>query len=166
MPANRYFTLLCLLMICPNHSSWAVMYTKAQKSSTFIVGGRIQALCKVRHNTKSRSLRLDLSSPQAQKTNHVYIWCNTGQSSASATYSSVNQGYLVNDNGNKIPYLISIPQTANSVSLATPQTVSQRAGSGTKGEDKRRNIRVIPQVNGLEYAGVYRDTIRVTVSFN
>jgi spore coat protein U-like protein len=129
-------------------------------------GGNIDAICKVRTKVKSRAINIDLTSAPRQKTSNIFIWCNTGQSQAQATYESVNGGYLVNENGNTIPYMIQIPQTLDNTSLATPQTVSQRAGSGINGSDKGRNIRVIPQVTGFEYAGTYRDTIQVTVAVN
>ena len=129
-------------------------------------GGDIEPVCKVRNNIKNRSLRIDLTSSARQKTNSVFIWCNTGQSNAQATYESLNGGNLVNENGNTIPYLVQIPQTLDNASLGVPQTVSQRAGSGINGSDKGRNIRVIPQVTGFEFAGTYRDTIQVTVAVN
>lgn len=134
--------------------------------TTVNFGGNIDPVCKVRNNVKNRALNIDLTSTNRSKTNNVFIWCNTGQTNAQTTYESVNGGNLVNENGNTIPYLIQINQTLDNASLAVPQTVSQRAGSGINGSDKGRNIRVIPQVTGFEFAGTYRDTIQVTVAVN
>ena len=130
------------------------------------VSGSIDPICKVSNNVRNRATKLDLSVSKRQRTNRIFIWCNTGQSTAQTTYSSLNQGYLVNANGNKIPYLVTIPQTISGADLTTPKTVSQRTGHGLKGQNKGRNVHIIPQVTGFEYAGTYRDTIRVTVSYN
>ncbi len=128
--------------------------------------GTIEPLCKVNARIRNRSIQLDLSSSTRQNTSNIRIWCNTGQSNATATYSSVNGGYLVNDAGNQIPYLMRIPKTTGNVALTSPVEVQQRAGSGIAGDHKGRVIQITPQVNGFEYAGVYRDTISVTVAVN
>jgi len=160
---TTWFMLPLILGLC----STVVLASETNENSTSIdMGGTIEPTCKVRNNVKQRSLNLDLSSSSAQKTNNVFIWCNTGQSKAQATYSSLNGGYLKNENGDLIPYLFTVANTASNLSLVTPQTVSQRTGSGKAGKDKGRVIKITPQVNGYEYAGIYRDTIEVTVSFD
>lgn len=160
------YKLILILFAGLSFPGFAAVSVSDDDNTLMDFGGSIDPVCKVRNNLKNRSLNIDLTSATRQKTNHVYIWCNTGQSSAQATYESLNGGNLVNENGHLIPYLIQIPQTVNDVSLATPQTVSQRSGTGVNGDDQRRNIRVIPQVTGFEYAGTYQDTIQVTVSYN
>ncbi|BDX06101.1 hypothetical protein [Planctobacterium marinum] len=154
-------TWLVLLSTC-----YGAMSANSDNTISLDLAGDIEPMCKVRNNVKSRSMNLDLSSNTAQKTNNVFIWCNTGQSNAQATYSSLNDGVLVNENGDSIPYLFTVANTASNLSLATPQTVTQRTGSGTAGADKGRVIKIKPQVNGFERAGTYRDTISVTVSFD
>lgn len=146
--------------------AYAVMSVQSNDSVSIDITGTIEPLCRVRNNVKSRATNLDLSTATMQKTNNVFIWCNTGQSAASATYESENSGNLVNENGNTIPYLITVPKSGSNLSLATPQTITQRAGNGVNGSDKGRVVKVKPQVNGFEYAGTYRDTIKVTISYN
>lgn len=169
MPIKRYlgklsFTMVTLLMM--SATSHAAMSVAGENNISLELSGSIEPMCKVRNNVKSRSLNLDLSSNTAQKTNNVFLWCNTGQRNASATYSSLNNGVLINDSGDSIPYLLTVANTANNLSLVAPQTVSQRTGSGTSGADKGRVIKIKPQINGFERAGTYRDTIAVTVSFD
>lgn len=159
-------TLLSLLWFSQAGACLAAMSADSSDSVSLDMSGTIEPMCKVRNNVKTRSLRLDLTSNKAQNTNNVFIWCNTGQNNASATYSSLNNGFLVNEHNQTIPYLLTVANTARNLSLISPKTVSQRAGSGTKGKDKGRVIKIEPQVNGFEYAGTYRDTISVTVSFD
>lgn len=159
-------TVITLIWLSQAGACLAAMSANSSDSVSLDMSGTIEPMCKVRNNVKARSLRLDLTSNKAQNTNNVFIWCNTGQSNANATYSSLNNGYLVNEHNQSIPYLLTVANTARDLSLASPKTVSQRAGSGTKGKDKGRVIKVKPQVNGFEYAGTYRDTISVTVSFD
>ena len=148
------------------NTCYGAMSVSSGHTASLELAGNIVPMCKVRNNLKSRSLNLDLSSGKAQNSNNVFIWCNTGQSKASATYSSLNNGALVNENGDSIPYLLTVANTARNLSLTTPQTVAQRTGSGVAGKDKGRVIKIKPQVNGFERAGIYRDTISVTVSFD
>ena len=162
---NLYFTLPAIA-IGLSISANADISVSDDDIALLEFGGSVNPVCKVRTNYRNRSINLDLSSSARQKTSGIFIWCNTGQSQAQATYESLNGGNLVNENGNVIPYMIQIPQTLDNTSLSTPQTVSQRAGTGVNGSDKGRNIRVIPQVTGFEYAGTYRDTIQVTVALN
>ena len=162
----KLFILLPTLWFIPVDDGNSAISVTDDNIALLDFGGSIDPVCKVRTNVKNRSLNLDLTSATRQRTSGIFIWCNTGQNQTQTTYSSDNDGFLVNENGNTIPYLIQIPQTLDNTSLATPQTVSQRTGSGTSGKDRGRNIRVIPQVTGFEYAGTYRDTIRVTVAVN
>lgn len=163
---HRQFALFFSLMLLSTIANAAISASETSQSQ-FGVGGTVEPQCKVRVKVRERSTTLDLTSATRQKTDNIFIWCNTGQNAATATYSSVNNGFMVNENGDKISYLIQIPNTTSSdVSLATPQTVSQRAGTGIDGTDRRRNVRVTPQVTGLETAGQYSDTIQVTVSVN
>ncbi|MCC2607419.1 Csu type fimbrial protein [Planctobacterium marinum] len=155
-----------LVLISVLHLPVAMAANQHENSTSIEMGGTIEPTCKVRNNVKQRAVNLDLSSSRAQRTNNVFIWCNTGQSNAQATYNSLNGGYLRSENGDSIPYLFTVANTAANLSLTSPQTVTQRTGSGTAGKDKGRVIKVTPQINGFEYAGVYRDTIEVTVSFN
>lgn len=135
-------------------------------NTEFEFGGKIDAICRVNYDPKARSTSLDLSSTTRQKTNRVFIWCNTGQSNASTTYHSVNGGYLMNENGDAIPYTIRIPETVEDMTLTSAQTVSQHSGTGTAGDDKSRMMWVTPQVTGFESAGSYTDIIQITVSYN
>lgn len=163
---NKFYKLLPAICLLPISSNFAAISVTDDNTAELDFGGSIEPVCKVRTNFRNRSINLDLTSSARQRTSGIFIWCNTGQSQAQTTYSSDNDGNLVNENGNTIPYLIQIPQTLDNTSLATPQTVSQRTGTGTSGQDRGRNIRVIPQVTGFEYAGTYRDIIRVTVAVN
>lgn len=164
-PYNVYFIISIIAQVLATSCHAAILVSNNDTTNVDF-GGSIEPVCKVRTNYKTRSIELDLTSATRQRTSGIFIWCNTGQTNAQTTYSSLNGGNLVNENGNTIPYMIQINQTLNDTSLATPQTVSQRTGTGVNGDDKGRNIRVIPQVNGFEYAGTYRDTIQVTVAVN
>lgn len=157
------FWVSALFIVFKTHANITVEDTD---STSFDLAGTILPECKVQARIKNRSTALDLTSATRQKTSNIWIWCNTGQSQATTTYSSLSGGYLVNEAGNQIPYLMQIPGTIGNVSLAQAQTVNQRAGNGTGGSHKGRVINITPQVNGFEYAGVYRDTIEVTVTAN
>ena len=108
------------------------------------IGGNIEAICKVRTKVKNRSINLDLSSATLQKTNLIYIWCNTGQSNAQTTYESLNGGYLVNENGNLIPYMIQIPLTLDETNFThrEPSLSAPELGSG---DDLKRTIKIRPR---------------------
>lgn len=164
-PYNLYF-IISIIALGFASSSHAAISASNNDTTSVDFGGSIEPVCKVRTNYRTRSIELDLTSNARQRTSGIFIWCNTGQTNAQTTYESLNGGNLVNENGNTIPYLIQIHNTLDDTSLATPQTVSQRTGTGVNGDDKGRNIRVIPVVNGFEYAGTYRDTIQVTVAVN
>lgn len=152
---------LCLLANC-----YGAISVSHNDTTSVDIGGDIEAICKVRTKVKNRSINLDLSSATLQKTNLIYIWCNTGQSNAQTTYESLNGGYLVNENGNLIPYMIQIPLTLDETNFTSPRTVAQRAGTGVQGDDLKRTIKIRPLVTGFDYAGTYRDTIKVTVAVN
>lgn len=138
----------------------------ADDNTSFDIGGEIKSECKVTNYSPERSTTLDLSSSEAQTTASVSLWCNTGQGTAKTTYSSQNGGFMVSEEGKKIAYSIDISGTANDLSLTSAQTVNQVVGKGTEGQESTRSIAVKPLVNGYEYAGIYSDTIEVTVSYN
>lgn len=153
-----------VLLFSPSISNAVPLTSTANTEVEF--GGSVDPICRVNHDPKARSGNLDLSSATSQKTNRVFIWCNTGQSNASTTYESINGGYLKNENGDSIPYSVRIPQTENEINLTSAQTVLQRSGTGIAGEDKGRMVWVTPQVSGFEYTGSYTDTILITVTYN
>jgi spore coat protein U-like protein len=136
--------------------------------TSFQIGGRIAAECKINSTTAIDSSTLNLASSAAQEIADVEIWCNTGQATASTTYESLNNGVLDNENhaGQDIAYLIDISDTESNLSLTTPQTVNQAAGSGVSGTSQSRVVSIKPQITGFEYEGVYSDTILVTVTLN
>lgn len=134
--------------------------------TSFDIGGQILPECKVSNYSPERSTSLDLASSESQTTASVSIWCNTGQGTASTTYSSANAGFLVNENGQKIAYSVDISGTANDLSLTSDQTVNQVSGSGVQGAEQTRSVSVKPIITGFEYAGTYSDTIAVTVAYN
>ncbi len=145
----------------------AAISVSDSETTSFDIGGQIDPECKVSNYSPERSTSLDLSSTEAQTTASVSIWCNTGQGTASTTYASTNGGYLVNEDGNQIAYLVDISGgTASDMALTSPQSVNQVAGSGVDGSAASRAVMIKPQVNGFEYAGTYSDTIEVTVSYN
>lgn len=134
--------------------------------TSFDIGGEIAPECKVSNLSQEQSTALDLSSNQSQNAGNVSIWCNTGQNAADTTYSSANDGFLVNDNGNQIAYRVNVDGVTSELNLTTPQTVSQGAGIGVDGNDQASVVSIAPQISGLETAGSYTDTISVTVSYN
>lgn len=135
-------------------------------STSFDVRGEIQPECKVANQSSNQATQLNLQSQEAQAAGSVAIWCNTGQDTASATYNSDNDGYLVNDNGSRIAYNLSIESNNSDLNLNSPQTIQQQTGAGFEGDAVSRQLSVLPQVTGFESAGNYRDTIQVTVSYN
>lgn len=142
----------------------------ADDNTSFDIGGEITSECKIDNTSSNDALDLNLASSEAQSVASVEIWCNTGQSTASTTYSSLNNGKLKNgtNSGQDISYLLDIADTANGtgLDLSTARTVSQASGIGTSGESESKSISIRPQVSGYEYAGTYSDTISVTVSYN
>lgn len=133
--------------------------------TSFDIGGQIQPECKVNNYSPERSVSLDLASGEAQTTASVSLWCNTGQGTAKTTYSSLNKGYMVSEEGKKIAYAVDISGTVNGMLLTSAQTVNQVTGKGVDGSEATRSVKVKPLITGFEYAGTYRDTIEVTVSY-
>lgn len=146
----------------------AAIQVSHTEQTSFQIGGNIPAECKVNSTESVNSASIDLASTSAQEIASVEIWCNTGQSNASTTYASINNGVLVNDthSGEDIAYLIDIAETGSDMSLTSSQTVSQTASTGVNGTSTSRTISIKPQINGFEYEGGYSDTISVTVSLN
>jgi len=160
---------ICLSLAIAFPLSYGVMakITPEDTAQTsFDISGTIAAECKVNHTNLESSAALDLTTSTAQNASSVAVWCNTGQSSADTTYRSVNNGFLVDESGNRIAYSINVGEQANNLSLSSPQTVKQLSGSGVNGDSVASDIAIIPQVSGLENSGSYSDTIAVTVSYN
>lgn len=135
-------------------------------SSQWDIGGEIAERCVV--NTYAggdRSTTLDLSSATAQTTASVSLWCNTHSAKAKTTYSSKNGGAMVNASGDKITYTIDV-DSEKGLDLASAKTINQDTGQGTAVGVQTSSVKVTPQVGGLEFAGVYRDTITVEVAAN
>lgn len=134
--------------------------------TSFDIGGNISAECKVTNTATDAATSLDLSSTSAQNASSVAVWCNTGQNSANTTYASLNDGFLVSENGNRIAYNINVGEQGNNLSLTSPQSVQQSNGTGTSGDTFTTDVAIMPQVSGFETSGIYNDTIAVTVSYN
>lgn len=134
--------------------------------TSFEIGGSIAAECKVANAANENATALDLSSATAQSAGRLSVWCNTGQQLADTTYSSANNGFLIDESGNQIAYSINVGDQANSLSLNSPQTIQQANGSGTDGNTQATDLAIVPQVNGFESSGSYSDTISVTVTYN
>lgn len=136
--------------------------------TSFEIGGEILSECKVANQTLTAASSLDLTSTAAQAAANVSIWCNTGQSTATTTYTSDNNGKLVHGTANhEIGYELEVGgQTLDLSQAQQARTINQGAGSGTSGTDTATTVSIKPLVNGFEYSGVYSDTISVTVSFN
>lgn len=137
-------------------------------STSFDIGGSIAAECKINSTQASGATGLDLASSSAQEVASVELWCNTGQSTASTTYASLNSGVLKNGthSGQDISYLLDVSETQSDMNLTTAQTIAQSASTGINGSSTSRTISIKPQVNGFEYEGGYTDTITVTVALN
>ena len=137
-------------------------------TTSFDVGGSIAAECKINSTQAAGATSLDLASSSAQEVASVELWCNTGQSTASTTYSSSNNGVLSNGThaSQDIAYLIDIAETGSDLSLTSSQTVSQSSSTGVNGSSTSRTVSIKPQITGFEYEGSYSDTITVTVALN
>ncbi len=99
---------------------------------------------------------------QLQEIGSLNVWCNTG-SPAQTTYSSENNGFLINPNTlEKIQYKLDFGGALTS--LATDHIDSTTAGTGKTGTTASQVLKIKPESNGLEGAGVYSDIITVTVS--
>lgn len=160
---TKTIALLSTFAALTAHADIAVTDTD---TTSFDIGGEILPECKVSNSALNAATSLDLSSTDAQTAANVSLWCNTGQGTASTTYSSENSGFLVNENGQKIAYNIDIAGTANDLSLTSAQTVNQQSGQGVDGADSTKAVSIKPIVTGFEYAGTYSDTIEITVSYN
>lgn len=142
----------------------AISVTDTAQTS-FEIGGEILPQCKVAKQTLTAASALDLTSSSAQAAANVSIWCNTGQGTATTTYSSENLGKLVHETAShQIGYELEVG--GQTLDLSQDRAVSQSAGSGTDGADQTTTVSIKPLVNGFEYSGVYADTISVTVSYN
>lgn len=137
-------------------------------TTSFDIGGSIAAECKINSSQAAGATSLDLASSGSQDVASVELWCNTGQSTASTTYASLNNGVLSNGthSGQDIAYLLDIAETGSDLSLTSAQTVAQSSNTGVSGASTSRTISIKPQVTGFEYEGGYTDTITVTVSLN
>ncbi|MCF6435444.1 hypothetical protein [Pseudoalteromonas sp. MMG022] len=139
--------------------------SEAQYSFT----GTVEPMCKTSSGTNSvTGLNLSTTS-QAQEIGTLDVWCNTGEN-ATTTYSSANGGYLVADNAqnSKLAYTLNIGDTTG-IDLqagAYEHLNATAAGTGSSGETQATLLKITPQVNGLNEAGTYSDTITVTVSAN
>ncbi|OHU88470.1 MULTISPECIES: hypothetical protein [Pseudoalteromonas] len=139
--------------------------SEAQYSFT----GTVEPMCKTSSGTNSvTGLNLSTAS-QAQEIGTLDVWCNTGEN-ATTTYSSANGGYLVADNAqnSKLAYTLNIGDTTG-IDLqagAYEHLNATAAGTGSSGETQATLLKITPQVNGLNEAGTYSDTITVTVSAN
>lgn len=158
-------TLLSVVAAVNAHATILLTHTE---QTSFLIGGNIAAECKVNSTAATNATSLDLSSSSAQNIANVEIWCNTGQSTASTTYESFNNGVLDNNThqGEDIAYLIDISETSSDLSLTSSQTVNQSASTGVNGASTSRTVSIKPQITGFEYEGAYSDTISVTVSLN
>jgi spore coat protein U-like protein len=143
----------------------ATISVSDDNQTSFDIGGQILPECKVNNFSPERSTTLNLASGEAQTTASISLWCNTGQGTARTTYASANNGFMVSEEGQKIAYAIDISGTTNDMRLTSAQTVNQVAGQGVEGAEATRSVKVKPLITGFEYAGVYRDTIEVTVSY-
>lgn len=160
-------TRVTLLILLPVSSGAIAKISLDDTNETsFDIGGTITAECKVTNASTDAATALDLSSASAQSASSVSVWCNTGQNSANTTYASANDGYLINENGDRIPYNINVGEQTNNLSLTSPQTVQQVSGTGANGEALSSDVAILPQVNGFESSGAYSDTIAVTVTYN
>lgn len=144
----------------------AVISVSDTNETQFEIGGTIQPECKVNNTTSAGASTLNLASSDAQQVASVEIWCNTGDASASTTYSSLNGGVLTNENGQDIEYRVDISDTQSDVNLSTDQTFQQSSGSGVSGASAARTVSISPVITGFEFAGTYSDTIAVTVTYN
>lgn len=157
---NLTKTLIALSMVASTANAAQLLGTDTNTTS-FVIGGEIAATCKTTHTTQNAT-GINLGSAAAQTVASVNVWCNNGNM-ATTTYSSTNNGKLVSGS-NEISYLMNVTDTATDVNLTSDQTVSQAAGAGTDGTVITKDIQIKPQVNGLETAGTYSDTITVTVT--
>ncbi|SHH75071.1 Csu type fimbrial protein [Ferrimonas marina] len=158
-------TVLALAALVSFGASAANIDVTATDNTSFDIGGTIAPTCKVDNFIGDRG-DLDLSESVRQNTASVSIWCNTGQATAKTTYSSLNNGFMEDANGNQIGYLVTVDGLFNDVDLTQDRSGNQLAGSGLNGGQQSRTVRITPQVTGFEYAGVYSDTISVTVAPN
>ena len=149
------------------HSNAAIT-TGHSTETSFIISGSIQPQCKINSAEESRASDLDLTSAVAQAIATVEIWCNTSQSTARTTYSSINDGVLKNGThaGKDIAYRMNVSGNNDTFDLTSARSINQASASGINGESESRTISIIPTVNGLEYEGTYTDTITVTVALN
>lgn len=131
---------------------------------SFGIGGTVTPECKLVSIASNQSKFLNLKSRDRQHTADISLWCNTGQETTDATYASEHNGYLVNNTGERIPYDISVDEEHKGVSLNSPMTINQVVGQGIQGQPVTRSIYIEPKINGFESAGIYTDTIYITLS--
>ena len=144
-------------------------------TDSFTIGGTIESECKV--STTSNDSSLDLtgeSGSNPQTSAAVNTWCNTGDSTVTTTFSSLNGGNLINEHGNTIAYTINVgdaelgDSVATGLSLSSDQDVELGLDTDEadvkSGQQTSRNVSIIPAATGYDYAGTYTDTITVTVS--
>ncbi|CAM4091841.1 hypothetical protein [Pseudoalteromonas byunsanensis] len=139
------------------------------RDAQFAIAGTVEPMCKTSSGANSVT-DLNLSTvSQAQEIGTLDVWCNTGEN-ATTTYSSANGGYLIANNAqnSKLAYTLNIGDTTD-IDLqagAYEHLNATAAGTGSAGETKATLLKITPQINGLNDAGTYSDTITVTVSAN
>jgi hypothetical protein len=146
----------------------AAIQVSDDNQTSFDIGGSIEAECKINSTALTGAATLDLASTASQDVATVELWCNTGQSTASTTYTSTNSGVLKNGthDGQDIAYLLDVSQTQSDMNLSSAQTVAQASNTGVDGASTSRTVSIKPQITGFEYEGSYSDTITVTVALN
>ncbi|WP_105169105.1 hypothetical protein [Pseudoalteromonas sp. T1lg23B] len=150
-------------------SALAAVTDTTSSDAQYSFTGTVEPMCKTSSGTNSvTGLNLSTAS-QAQEIGTLDVWCNTGDN-ATTTYSSANGGYLIANNAqnSKLAYTLNIGDTTD-VDLqagAYEHLNATAAGTGSAGETKATLLKITPQINGLNDAGTYSDTITVTVSAN
>ncbi|MBE1299798.1 MAG: hypothetical protein GJ680_07815 [Alteromonadaceae bacterium] len=162
---NKIATTLFAAAALTSLSATATISVSDTNSASIELSGVVSSQCKI-NNDGAGTASLDMSSSSAQSIGVVNTWCNSGGSTATVTYASINAGQLISDGGAQVAYALDVVGVQTGINLTTPQSVTQTIGTGSDGTSAATSLNIAPVVTGFEDAGTYSDTITITIAPN
>lgn len=141
---------------------------KADSSFNFVVQGEVPLVCQATNNSISATETIDLTSTSEQTLGSITYTCNN-PGGFTRTISSANNGALVNGS-QSVSYQVAHTGGSglnfNAKQLTAPETTNI-GGSSSLANGQTGALRVtVPSLPTGLLAGVYSDTITVSVTAN
>ncbi|WP_028115320.1 hypothetical protein [Ferrimonas senticii] len=155
--------LLAIVLTTVAGSAMAFDYENGGDTSDWKIGGQVDERCVLEtYDGGDRSTSLNLVDNSFQTTASVTIWCNNKSGTNNVTYTSENNGFFLNDAGDKIEYEAEID--GKSFFLKTPQMISQISGNVNVGH-QTKSFKIKPLgTAATAAAGIYSDVITATIT--